>query len=628
MKQCPTCQEEFAEKFGFCPVDGTPLNGHIAQAVVTAPVVEEPSTINASPVVEAEPPSEPSNGYHQNGNGEETVASQAVSARDDFHLTFLEDEGLTRRLSKELKEVAHQSQLTWPEFKRDPVGFTKRSATAYAGLTRRFFNQPYVGLAVTIGVAVMALVVAFSVLPYARVYKWLFSDGKLVAEIGMPLDEVRKRSTINLDKATKSQLDGSNAVTLSADKLNFDFEALGTGLKFDWSRSFVLQTDENQQVTGISIEASSRNETWRQLRASLDNISERLDEIKGWRALANEDDISSASLMKAKLQEPAIAEGSLGDFKWINDDTQTILTISARRLQPAANGEDPSVGPQFVHTVTLEKGEANHLLAMLDIPKEPEPPKEGPAGTAKGKGGGAKPKYEKPAGGGGGGDKNPLPVSYGKPAPAVETDLRIPPSVRPPTVSNPKLTLPQAVKGDSVLMPPDPRNLPMGDLASTQMTPSNGPGSGGGQGTGTGSGQGSGNGKGRGPGDGENTGGGSTNYGGGGPGGGGGGAPEPKEDYRRTFKMSEVSRKALIISKPDPGFTEEARKNNVTGVVRLKAVLSSSGAVTGIAVLKGLPDGLTERAIAAARNIKFQPAQKDGRTVSQYITLEYSFNIY
>ena len=28
------------------------------------------------------------------------------------------------RLAKELSDVAHQSQLTWPEFKRDPFGFT------------------------------------------------------------------------------------------------------------------------------------------------------------------------------------------------------------------------------------------------------------------------------------------------------------------------------------------------------------------------------------------------------------------------------------------------------------------------------------------------------------------------
>ena len=71
-----------------------------------------------------------------------------------------------------------------------------------------------------------------------------------------------------------------------------------------------------------------------------------------------------------------------------------------------------------------------------------------------------------------------------------------------------------------------------------------------------------------------------------------------------------------------------ARKNNVTGVVRLRAILSASGAVTNITTVKSLPDGLTEKAIAAARQIKFRPAQKDGRTVSQYVVLEYNFNIY
>jgi len=94
------------------------------------------------------------------------------------------------------------------------------------------------------------------------------------------------------------------------------------------------------------------------------------------------------------------------------------------------------------------------------------------------------------------------------------------------------------------------------------------------------------------------------------------------------FKHSEVTRKAVIAYKPQPGFTEEARKNNVSGVVRLRAVLSSSGRMTNVTVIKGLPDGLTEKAIAAARAIIFLPAQKDGREVSQYVVLEYNFNIY
>jgi TonB family protein len=101
-----------------------------------------------------------------------------------------------------------------------------------------------------------------------------------------------------------------------------------------------------------------------------------------------------------------------------------------------------------------------------------------------------------------------------------------------------------------------------------------------------------------------------------------------RPDGDGPYKHGEVERKAVIVYKPAPAFTEEARKNNVTGVVRLRAVLSSSGRVTNISVIKPLPDGLTERAIYAARHLMFFPAQKEGREVSQYIVLEYNFNIY
>ena len=99
-------------------------------------------------------------------------------------------------------------------------------------------------------------------------------------------------------------------------------------------------------------------------------------------------------------------------------------------------------------------------------------------------------------------------------------------------------------------------------------------------------------------------------------------------DYNKTFAQRDVTRKAVLLSKPEPGFTEEARKNNVMGTVKLRLVLAASGAVTNVSVVKGLPDGLTEKAIAAAKQIRFQPAQKDGRAVSQYAVIEYSFNIY
>ncbi|HYY59654.1 MAG TPA: energy transducer TonB, partial [Pyrinomonadaceae bacterium] len=142
-------------------------------------------------------------------------------------------------------------------------------------------------------------------------------------------------------------------------------------------------------------------------------------------------------------------------------------------------------------------------------------------------------------------------------------------------------------------------------------------------GTGTGGGVGSGEGGGVGPGRGGNTGGGDRHPGGGGAGGPGGGV-----DYDRIFPPREVTQKARILSRPEPQYTEEARRNQISGTVVLKAVFSSSGQVTNIRAINGLPYGLTERAIAAARQIRFTPAQKDGRAVSQYIQIEYNFNLY
>lgn len=107
---------------------------------------------------------------------------------------------------------------------------------------------------------------------------------------------------------------------------------------------------------------------------------------------------------------------------------------------------------------------------------------------------------------------------------------------------------------------------------------------------------------------------------------GGGGAADV--DYSRPFKQNEVTKKAVITHKPEPGFTKQARKFWVTGVVRLHAIFGASGEMQSIHVVKGLPHGLTEKAINAAKQIRFTPAQKDGRAVAQYVVLEYNFNIY
>jgi protein TonB len=110
------------------------------------------------------------------------------------------------------------------------------------------------------------------------------------------------------------------------------------------------------------------------------------------------------------------------------------------------------------------------------------------------------------------------------------------------------------------------------------------------------------------------------------PGGGGtGGGPDGSD---RPFRNREVEQRARLLSKPEPHYTEEARRNQIIGTVMLQAVFSSAGEVVQIRPVRTLPFGLTERAIAAARQIKFVPAVKGGRPVSVYMQLEYNFNLY
>lgn len=112
--------------------------------------------------------------------------------------------------------------------------------------------------------------------------------------------------------------------------------------------------------------------------------------------------------------------------------------------------------------------------------------------------------------------------------------------------------------------------------------------------------------------------------------------PSPTQTETQVYRASEVTgeqsdgqvRRAQIVLKLSPGYTDDARRNQTSGTVRLRAVLSSDGHVRSIAAVKRLPDGLTEKAVVAARAIRFIPAIKDGRYVSQYVTLEYSFTLY
>lgn len=96
----------------------------------------------------------------------------------------------------------------------------------------------------------------------------------------------------------------------------------------------------------------------------------------------------------------------------------------------------------------------------------------------------------------------------------------------------------------------------------------------------------------------------------------------------RIYKSNEVTTRARILQRSEPSYTEEARQNNVKGVVRLRAIFAHDGKVRSIRVISGLPHGMSEKAVETTRNIKFIPATLNGQPVSQFIQIEYYFDFY
>lgn len=99
-------------------------------------------------------------------------------------------------------------------------------------------------------------------------------------------------------------------------------------------------------------------------------------------------------------------------------------------------------------------------------------------------------------------------------------------------------------------------------------------------------------------------------------------------DGEHIYKSKETDEHFQILKKPNPGYTREGRRHLTKGLVVLRMILAADETIKHIEVVKGLPDGLTEKSMEAAQKIKFKPAKKDGQPVSVWVEVEYRFDVY
>ena len=317
-----------------------------------------------------------------------------------------------------------------------------------------------------------------------------------------------------------------------------------------------------------------------------------------------------------KLREASLAEGYnptivresggpvrqfllLGSF-------MLVLTVSLSALVYDLFNSNPWVG-------SLEE---EQLISFVP-PVDPEPIEpERPEPKNKDKGGG----------GGGGGKEDPTPVSKGQPPPQMEKPI-IAPSSKTDRVTNPSIPIQMATEGKNQRKITDEQ---YGDRNSSFTGRSDGMGSGGGMGSGNGRGFGSGRGTGEGSGIGSGSGSGVGNGNGSGTGSGDDGPPPVVRRPTPTPKPEPVgvTEGIKIISKPRPPYTDAARQNSIQGTVTVRVTFLASGQVGSVAAVSGLPYGLTEQALAAARQIRFEPAKRNGVPQTVTKTLQYNFTLY
>jgi TonB family protein len=74
-----------------------------------------------------------------------------------------------------------------------------------------------------------------------------------------------------------------------------------------------------------------------------------------------------------------------------------------------------------------------------------------------------------------------------------------------------------------------------------------------------------------------------------------------------------------------PFYTEEAKKKKIEGTVTVAIVVDKSGDVVDAKVVKGIGYGLDENAIAAVKEWKYKPAEKDGVPVAVKMNVDVDF---
>lgn len=108
-------------------------------------------------------------------------------------------------------------------------------------------------------------------------------------------------------------------------------------------------------------------------------------------------------------------------------------------------------------------------------------------------------------------------------------------------------------------------------------------------------------------------------------------APKRPEQVASAKPAAPTCAEAATKAKPKkvvpPSYTTEAQQAEIEGRVRLEVVVDEAGRITAAKVLRGLGYGLDEAALAAAKEMVFEPARRCGKPVASTLTFNMRFTL-
>jgi hypothetical protein len=157
------------------------------------------------------------------------------------------------------------------------------------------------------------------------------SEGTLVANIGLPLEQVEQRSTLKLGNAFHYP----SGEVLKSEQAVFDLELAGTGVRFERCRHYWLQTrKDDSRLANITIYATPSDWTWSQVEPLLQSMRQKL-RADGWQP---------GRFVYHTPEEQALHRGA-GDGDgnyWLKDEV--LLMLDPRPTETQAVGTDPHAG--------------------------------------------------------------------------------------------------------------------------------------------------------------------------------------------------------------------------------------------------------------------------------------------